>query len=88
MTPAELIVVLRAMKESDSWTHTFWSDDYSISEAASVMADRLVTPAQITDVYLAALAMCKGGKLVTFDRGIPWQCVSGGTAALIEIPSD
>jgi len=86
-TPAEAIALLRAMKQSPSWTHRFWADDYSISDPASVAAERLVTPGQITDVYLAALAMRKGGKLVTFDQAIPWQSIPGGSAKLIENPS-
>lgn len=76
------------MKDSPTRRHAFWADDYSLSEAAAVEAERLVTPAQITDVYLLALALRKGGKLLTFDRNIPWQCVPGGTAALIENPAD
>lgn len=65
-TPSEAVALLRSMKQSRSWTHTFWADDYSISDPASVAAEKLVTAGQITDVYLAALAMRKGGKLVTF----------------------
>ncbi len=86
-TPAEAIALLRAMKQSSSWAHTFWADDYSISDPASVAAEKLAAPGQITDVYLAALAMRKGGRLVTFDRAIPWQVIPGGSARLIENPS-
>ncbi len=86
-TLSEAVALLRDMKQSRSWTHTFWADDYSISDSASVAAEKLVTPGQITDVYLAALALRKGGKLVTFDRGIPWQAIPGGSARLIENPS-
>jgi hypothetical protein len=75
------------MKQSPSWTHTFWADELSISDPASVAAEKLVTPGQITDVYLAALAMRKGGRLVTFDRAIPWQVIPGASARLIENPS-
>ena len=86
-SPAEAVALLRDMKQSPSWTHTFWADDHSISDPASVAAEKLVTPGQITDVYLAALAMLKGGRLVTFDRAIPWQAIPGGSARLIENPS-
>ena len=64
-TPAEAIDLFRAMKEG-TWKHVFWADDYSISDAARVVAERVVAPGQITDVYLAALALRKGGRLVTF----------------------
>jgi predicted nucleic acid-binding protein len=33
----------------------------------------------LTDVYLLALAVKQGGKLVTFDRGIPIGAVPGAT---------
>jgi toxin-antitoxin system PIN domain toxin len=86
-TPSEVIALLRTMKQSRSWTHTFWADEYSVADAASVVAERLVAPGQITDVYLAALAMRKGDRLVSFDRGIPWQAIPGGSAGLIENPA-
>jgi predicted nucleic acid-binding protein len=34
---------------------------------------------QITDVYLLALAASRNGRLVTFDRSISLQAVSGAT---------
>jgi toxin-antitoxin system PIN domain toxin len=86
-SPAEAFALLREMKQSPSWTHKFWADDYSISDPANVESEKVVTPGQITDVYLAALALRKGGRLVTFDREIPWQSIPGGSARLIENPS-
>jgi hypothetical protein len=85
-TPSEAVGFLRSMKASASGSHVFWADDCSISDSDAVIHERLVVPSQITDVYLAALALRHGGKLVTFDRGIPWQCVRGGSVDLIEIP--
>lgn len=32
---------------------------------------------QVTDIYLLALAVNRGGRLVTFDRAIPLQAVPG-----------
>ena len=85
-TPGEAIQLLREMKKTPAWPHVFWPDDYSITEAASVEGDRIAGPRLLTDVYLAALALRKGGKFLTFDGKIAWQCVPGATASLIEIP--
>jgi len=32
---------------------------------------------QVTDIYLLALAVNRGGRLVTFDKAIPLQAVPG-----------
>jgi predicted nucleic acid-binding protein len=38
-------------------------------------------PRQLTDVYLLALAVENGGRLVGFDQRIPLSAVHGATAA-------
>jgi predicted nucleic acid-binding protein len=38
---------------------------------------RILGPSQITDVYLLGLAVKNGGRLVTFDRGVPVRAVKG-----------
>lgn len=48
--------------------HEFWPDDLSLTDAIS-MAGGISGHQQITDAYLAALAMSKGGILATFDKG-------------------
>jgi predicted nucleic acid-binding protein len=85
-TPAESIEILRGMKSARVMRHAFWSDEVSLTEASAVSSRLLPGHGSITDVYLAALALRKNGRLVTFDRGIPWHAVVGATAALIEIP--
>ena len=42
----------------------------------------VLTHAQITDAYLLALAVQKGGKLASLDQRIPAAAVPGGAAAL------
>jgi predicted nucleic acid-binding protein len=37
----------------------------------------ILGPNQITDVYLLALAVRNGGRLVTFNRGLPLKAVRG-----------
>jgi predicted nucleic acid-binding protein len=41
---------------------------------------RVLGPKQLTDIYLLALAVKHGGRLVTFDRGIPTAAVRGAQA--------
>lgn len=58
-------------------SHVFWPDDVSLADPAVFDHGRLLGPNQIADVYLLALAVKNGGRLVTFDRGIPSAAVRG-----------
>ena len=60
--------------------HEFWPDDISIADDAMFDHARILGPNQITDVYLLGLAVKNGGRLVTFDRGLPLQAVRGAEA--------
>ncbi len=60
-------------------SHAFWPDAFSLLEAGRVHWDRVLSSRQITDAYLLALAAAHGGRLVTFDRGIAVEAVSGAT---------
>jgi toxin-antitoxin system PIN domain toxin len=57
--------------------HAFWPDDISLRESALFVPNSILGPNQITDVYLLALAVKQGGRLVTFDRAIPIAAVRG-----------
>jgi toxin-antitoxin system PIN domain toxin len=57
--------------------HEFWPDDVSITDAKLFARDRILGPKQLTDLYLLALAVRRGGRLVTFDRAIPLSVVVG-----------
>lgn len=61
--------------------HEFWADGVSILDPARVDHSRLHGPRQLTDVYLLALAVHRGGRFVTFDRTIPASAVHGAAAA-------
>ena len=50
--------------------HVFWRDDPDYLEATEKIFSRLQGHRQITDAYLLGLAIHRGGKLVTLDRGI------------------
>ena len=60
--------------------HEFWPDDISITDDALFDRAHILGPNQITDVYLLGLAVKNGGRLVTFDRGLPLKAVRGAEA--------
>jgi toxin-antitoxin system PIN domain toxin len=75
LTAAQVIALLRMQLGQAS--HEFWPDDISIADGALFDSSRILGPKQITDVYLLALAVKNGGRLVTFDRAIPLSAVRG-----------
>jgi len=60
--------------------HHFWPEDISILQV--VRPDVIVTHAQVTDVYLLALAVKNRGRLATLDQRIPVDAVQDGRKAL------
>lgn len=71
LRPVEPSVVLaRLAATKRDGNHAFWPDDISITDAAVFDWDRLQGHQQVTDVYLLALAVAHGGRLVTFDQRI------------------
>jgi uncharacterized protein len=69
---------LRAMTADR--VHEFWVDDLSLLDERCVDTSRIHNPHQLTDVYLLALAVRNGGRLVTFDAGIALDAVRGAKA--------
>jgi toxin-antitoxin system PIN domain toxin len=57
--------------------HAFWPDDISLLDEKLIDHSRVLGPKQLTDIYLLALAVKHGGRLVTFDRAIPVAAVRG-----------
>ncbi len=57
--------------------HTFWMDSLSLCDSARFHHDQILSPRQLTDLYLLALAVEHQGRLATFDQGIPLSAVSG-----------
>ena len=78
-----------AVKVLRDWTvppvHAFWPDDVSVLDTGVIDHARLLTPRQITDVYLLALAVAHGGRLVTLDRAIPLAAAPGAEAAHLHV---
>jgi uncharacterized protein len=57
--------------------HAFWPDDVSLLDEQMIDREHVLGPKQLTDIYLLALAVKHGGRLVTFDRAIPISAVRG-----------
>jgi uncharacterized protein len=60
--------------------HEFWPDTISITDDQLFDHGFILGPKHITDVYLLALAVKNGGRLVTFDRGLTLKSVRGAEA--------
>lgn len=59
--------------------HQFWPDSISLVDAR--IFPRLSTTKQLTDLYLLALAIQRGGRLATLDSRIDPNLLSGGASA-------
>ena len=71
----------------ESGQHEFYPNDVSLLEPGRFRLAG-VAHRQLTDVYLLGLAVHQGGRLATFDRGIPRQTVLGaGPDQLVVIPA-
>jgi toxin-antitoxin system PIN domain toxin len=62
--------------------HVFWPDEISLLRTQIWTGIDLVNPSHLTDLYLLALAVERGGKLATLDRRIPAHFIRGGNQAL------
>lgn len=70
-------VVERLRQATAHRAHEFWPDDVSLLDVQAIDATRVHGPNQLTDVYLLALAIAHGGRLVTLDQAIPTAAVRG-----------
>ena len=70
-------VMAERLREATSHArHAFWPDSLSLLDNRSIDPTRIHGPKQLTDVYLLALAVANGGRLVTFDKAIPIAAVT------------
>ena len=60
--------------------HEFWPDDISLRDDERVNFNRVQGHHQVTDLYLLALAVHRGGCLTSFDQAIALSRVHGATA--------
>ncbi|MGE3841115.1 MAG: TA system VapC family ribonuclease toxin [Vicinamibacterales bacterium] len=72
-TPGDLIARLRLFAARTN--HEFWPDSLSIRDENVLVAERVHGARQLTDLYLLALAVNRGGRLATFDRSVPLSAV-------------
>jgi uncharacterized protein len=72
-TPGDLISRLQTFARQTD--HKFWPDDVSLRDGKFFTAERIHGSRQLTDLYLLALAAGHGGRLATFDKGIPISAV-------------
>jgi uncharacterized protein len=59
--------------------HEFWPDDVSLRDDSRVAFSRVQGHNQITDLYLLALAVSRGGCVATFDHGVALSSVHGAS---------
>jgi toxin-antitoxin system PIN domain toxin len=80
--PVPLRVAMAALADQIAATdHQFWPDDISITDTSLFDHGRILGPNQVPDVYLLGLAVKNGGRLVTFDCGLPLAAVRGAEAS-------
>ncbi len=68
-----------------SGQHVFWEDSVSLLDERTFKRPLPIAHRQLTDVYLLGLAKSRGGRLASFDRGIPTGAVVRGGAADLEL---
>ena len=57
--------------------HQFWPDDLSLLDTTLIDHSRVLSSRHLTDIYLLALAVKHGGRLVTLDTGIALSAARG-----------
>jgi toxin-antitoxin system PIN domain toxin len=57
--------------------HEFWPDDLSLLDPRVADRSRIHGPRQVTDLYLLALAVRRGGCFASFDASIPRTAIEG-----------
>jgi toxin-antitoxin system PIN domain toxin len=71
-------LVVDALREATRGVHhEFWPDDVSLLDPRIADPARIHGPRQLTDLYLLALAVHRGGRFATFDDAVPRSVVKG-----------
>ncbi len=83
--PGDVAVVLGYLRQLCALRgHQFWAEDISLRDVLT--QGTLITHAQVTDVFLLALAARHGGKLASLDQHLPVHAVKNGRDASEIIP--
>jgi uncharacterized protein len=80
---ADLLERLRAFCASGH--HVFWPGGVSLRDKKLFNLSLAGGYRHLTDTYLLGLAKSMGGRLVTFDHGVPRRAVVGADAASLEV---
>jgi len=83
VAPAKAVDVLG--RACASQHHEFWPCEVSLVDEQVIDRTRVHGPRQVTDTYLLALAVGRGGRFVTFDRSVVLSAVSGATPAHLTV---
>lgn len=75
LTPEGAGLAVRAAVTSAH--HSFWPDDVSVVDPATVDLGRVHGHRQLADVHLLALAVRRAGRFVTLDRRVSVTAVPG-----------
>ena len=70
-------VIERLAEAMATRQHQFWADDISLLDSRVADRTRIHGPRQVTDLYLLALAVRRGGCFVSFDASIPRTAIKG-----------
>jgi len=79
-SPAAVAPIIARMRALPG--HVFWNDDLSLLDSDLVNVEQILTPGQVTDSYLLALAVKNRGQLATFDRRLTIRAVRRGRVGL------
>lgn len=85
MRPQEIID--RLGRFCASGHHEFWQDTVSLRDATLFKTSLVRGHGQLTDIYLLGLAKRIGGRLATFDGGIPLGAVVGASRETLQVIS-
>jgi toxin-antitoxin system PIN domain toxin len=70
-------LIRRLAEACRSSVHEFWPDDISLLDARLLNPARILSARQLTDLYLLGLAVAHAGRLVSFDKSIVLEAVTG-----------
>ena len=78
-------IARRLRQATASKDHHFWPDSISLHNPAMFDHELILTPRNLTDIYLLALAVANHGRLVTFDRRLPTAAVIGASSRHLQV---
>ena len=82
-SPADLVDRLRVFCSQPG--HVFWPDAVSLTDRTLFQPAKLAGHRQVTDLYLAGLALHFGGRLATLDSSIPVDALVNPPVELITV---